>query len=315
VTTALFLVDFRYTYDVYLPISMVPTNSGAFSNGTWSGSVTLLEMASNVTVRVRRSGEIAGISPPFDVVGAEQADVLSSLSTGTQPAPFITNFDYAIQISNAGPAAATSILLTHLIPSQLEFLSAAGGNCAYSNGVLICTMAALAPRSSASVGVRTRPLQAGAVMLGSTVSASQDDPNLANNLASLTVTICRDCDGDGIWDDWELAHNLNPCDPADGGLDPDHDGHTNLQEFQAGTDPNSSNSVTRISQVLISGNDVRIRFKGVTGKRYRLERSGGMSSNWTGIVTFKVGLSQTVELIDSSAMRRTNSFYRVRLLD
>jgi len=93
-----------------------------------------------------------------------------------------------------------------------------------------------------------------------------------------------------------------------------------LQEFLAGTDPNSSNSVMRIVYVHASKDDIRIRFNGITGKRYRLERSDGMPgtsgslSNWTGILTFRVGTSQIVDLIDSSAMRRNNSFYRVRLL-
>jgi hypothetical protein len=107
-------------------------------------------------------------------------------------------------------------------------------------------------------------------------------------------------------------------DLSDGALDPDHDGHSNFEEFLAGTNPNSSNSVTRISEVWLSGEDVRIRFRGVAGKRYRLERKdgmGGANSNWTPVVIFKVGSSQIIDLIDSSAMRRTNAFYRVHVMN
>ncbi len=43
----------------------------------------------------------------------------------------------------------------------------------------------------------------------------------------------------GIPDSWSLAHGLDPTDPAMPMEDPDHDGLTNLQEFQAGTDPNN----------------------------------------------------------------------------
>lgn len=46
-----------------------------------------------------------------------------------------------------------------------------------------------------------------------------------------------DNDGDGMADDWEVAHGLNPSDPDDANGDPDLDGFTNLQEFQNGTDP------------------------------------------------------------------------------
>jgi len=43
----------------------------------------------------------------------------------------------------------------------------------------------------------------------------------------------------GIPDDWAISHGLDPNDPAMPFEDPDHDGLTNLQEFQNGTDPHN----------------------------------------------------------------------------
>jgi hypothetical protein len=48
--------------------------------------------------------------------------------------------------------------------------------------------------------------------------------------------ICVDWDGDGLPDDWEIAHGLNPW-LNDANLDSDGDGLTNLQEYELGTDP------------------------------------------------------------------------------
>jgi len=47
-----------------------------------------------------------------------------------------------------------------------------------------------------------------------------------------------DSDNDGMPDVWEVAHGLNPHDPADAAADNDHDGYTNLEEYLNGTDPN-----------------------------------------------------------------------------
>ena len=46
-----------------------------------------------------------------------------------------------------------------------------------------------------------------------------------------TGTAYTDTDKDGMPDDWETARGLNPNDPADGSLDRDSDGYTNVEEF------------------------------------------------------------------------------------
>jgi hypothetical protein len=43
----------------------------------------------------------------------------------------------------------------------------------------------------------------------------------------------RDRDGDGMPDDWERRHHLNPADASDGNDDRNHDGFTNLEEWLA----------------------------------------------------------------------------------
>jgi hypothetical protein len=48
--------------------------------------------------------------------------------------------------------------------------------------------------------------------------------------------VCVDWDGDGMPDDWEIAHGLNPA-GNDANLDPDGDGVPNWLEYERGTDP------------------------------------------------------------------------------
>ena len=47
-----------------------------------------------------------------------------------------------------------------------------------------------------------------------------------------------DADADLMPDAWEAFYGLNPTSAADAAADPDGDGLTNLQEFQAGRHPN-----------------------------------------------------------------------------
>ncbi len=55
-----------------------------------------------------------------------------------------------------------------------------------------------------------------------------------------------DDDNDGMNDSWEAAYSgiLDPKDPTDADDDPDGDGKTNLEEFQAGTDPTEKDAST-----------------------------------------------------------------------
>lgn len=62
--------------------------------------------------------------------------------------------------------------------------------------------------------------------------------------ASVTVAVNNipDDDGDGILDEWELAHGLDPNDPTDAPLDFDGDGLNNLDEYLLGTNPTNPDS-------------------------------------------------------------------------
>ncbi len=56
------------------------------------------------------------------------------------------------------------------------------------------------------------------------------------------VKIEVDTDHDGLPNDWEKKYGLNPADPSDAAKDADGDGFTNLEEFQAKTDPRDPKS-------------------------------------------------------------------------
>ena len=93
-----------------------------------------------------------------------------------------------------------------------------------------------------------------------------------------------DSDGDGMPDDWEILHQLNPqsakCDDGASG-DPDHDGMSNYDEYLAGTDPRDANSVLHLTATLISGTSVRLSWAAVPGRRYELLSAGTLDEVFT----------------------------------
>lgn len=166
----------------------------------------------------------------------------------------------------------------------------------------------------AASGVRS--LQRGIpVLLGSDPAAWVALP--PNPGAATPAHPSLDADGDGLPDEWEWAHHLNPdsamgLDGANG--DPDHDGLTNLQEFLAHTDPEHVDVL--VSGAQVQGNQFVLSFNGIAGRSYRIETADAMASAQWQFVANVVGIWETapvtvrLNLPEGVAAR----FYRVGLV-
>ena len=63
------------------------------------------------------------------------------------------------------------------------------------------------------------------------------NPAQVGGYPSYQGTPYQDSDGDGMPDDWEIKHGLNPNDPSDALKDANGDGYTNIEKFINGLDP------------------------------------------------------------------------------
>jgi len=98
--------------------------------------------------------------------------------------------------------------------------------------------------------------------------------------------------------------------------DPDHDGMSNAQEYQAGTDPNNANSVLRITAESFGpgGTTASLTWNSVPTRFYYLLKNPDLrTANWTdsglGLISPSLGSSTTDGFSDTNAPIR---FYRVK---
>lgn len=124
-----------------------------------------------------------------------------------------------------------------------------------------------------------------------------------------------DGDGDGLPDDWEIAHGLDPerADGADGAEgDPDGDGFTNKQEYLSGTDPRSAASFLHVEAITVAGPTTVLRFTAVAGRSYSvLYRDELNEGAWSKLTDVSApAMTQPIEVADEAAPR-TGRFYRL----
>lgn len=153
------------------------------------------------------------------------------------------------------------------------------------------------------------------IQAGGTVSVGSVllDPNL-------------DADDDGLPNGWEIAHGLNPLssagkDGADG--DPDGDGFTNLEEYEAGTDPQNPNSnPLKITSIVQQGNDILLTWTTAGGKTNRVQAATGVAGSYSNnfadvspvIVPAGYDLTSASYLDVGGATNVPARYYRVRLV-
>ena len=142
------------------------------------------------------------------------------------------------------------------------------------------------------------------------------NPGYQSQQARLAVLALVDSDGDGLPDDYEEAHRLNPNEPADADADADGDGVSNKDEYLSGTDPQDPQSYLKIEAVTAAG-PVAVRFMAVANRTYLVQfRDAAGGGPWQ-ILAGVPAISGTetalrgVEVLDPNAPSPGERYYRL----
>jgi hypothetical protein len=120
-----------------------------------------------------------------------------------------------------------------------------------------------------------------------------------------------DTDGDGLPDAWETSYMLNPFWAGDVALDSHGDGHTNWQEFRAGTSPRAKESHLKVALTGI-GAGVVLEFVALANKTYTVQHTDSLANpDWQDLIHLGPYLSDRVESVEDNAPLAAARYYRL----
>ena len=171
-------------------ITISPTNSGNFVNGTWSGNVTVQQSATNVVLQADDGDGHTGLSNPFNVVLTN--DISLSIVDSPDPVSVGANLTYTLTVANTGPLDATGVMVTNILSPSVTFVSATSsqGTCAQNGGVVACNLGVVPGATNATITIVVVPTIAGITLTNTaTVSRAEADTYLGNNTATAVTTV------------------------------------------------------------------------------------------------------------------------------
>ena len=163
-----------------------------------SASYTINATASAVAGTVTNTATVAATTPDSNTANngtSEDTEVLpevTDLLITTAVVPDTANLGEPVmvdvEVSNAGPADATNVVVTTTLPTSLSFSSTVG--CTEDpNGVPTCTLGSIANGDMQSFTVNATVVQVDGSSGTATASSDQSDSDTSNNSAPIVLTV------------------------------------------------------------------------------------------------------------------------------
>jgi uncharacterized repeat protein (TIGR01451 family) len=155
------------------------SNASCDASGYGQGKVYL--GSSKVTTPSSCSAAIGG------TLNLANADLAVTETTADGATAYVA-FTFASVVTNSGPATAGGAVWTDVLPAGFNFLSATStqGTCGLSGSTITCNLGNVPVGGTATITVNVVPTALGNFSNTVSVTSSTNDPNIANNSATLS---------------------------------------------------------------------------------------------------------------------------------
>lgn len=128
-------------------------------------------------------------------------------------------------------------------------------------------------------------------------------------MSEAAFTIIVDSDNDGLGDAWELANGYS-LSANEGAQDTDGDGHNNILEYRAGTNPRAPGDLLKFTTVARAGNTVTLTFTARANRAYTLQKSTDLVI-WTAADSHPAQATDHIAAFSDTAATGSKNFYRL----
>ena len=158
-----------------MTVTVVPTASGSITDTVIVASVDYgytNTVSTNVVVQVTNAVTLADLG--VTMIGPKQVVITNDWIT------------YGVAVTNAGPNAASGVMLTNILPAGVVGISSPKQNSGTNTPISLGT---LASGGSTNLFFQVEPANAGVLPFSAFVGSSVPDTNTANNFGSTNITV------------------------------------------------------------------------------------------------------------------------------
>lgn len=166
-----------------------PLATGSFTNGVWAGSLTVLDPATNLVLRVDDRDGHVGNSGAFEV--SFYNDIGVSVTDTPDPVAVGGALSYLISATNSGPSAATGVVVVNVLPPNVtpHSVTQSQGSYLVFGQMVIFTFGTINGGSQATASVGVTAAMAGVITNFAIVSRAEPDNWAGNNAVTNTTTV------------------------------------------------------------------------------------------------------------------------------